>query len=116
MRFCDVQSCLCGCFTRPKGGDETYCVTRSILPSQAIGVTRWSEALGTMRPSPQGERQNCEVKTGPPVPGRQELGWSGRVNRGERLINVVIANKPKALRGLDQKVRSTDVELTLLPS
>jgi hypothetical protein len=55
-------------------------------------------------------------KTCPPVPGRQELGWSGRVNRGERLINVVITNKPKALRGLDQKVRSKDVELTLLPS
>jgi hypothetical protein len=111
-----VQSCLCGCFTRPQDGDETYCVTSSILPSQAIGVTRWSEALGTMMPSPQGERQNCEVKTCPPVPGRQELGWSGKVNRSERLINVVIANKPKVLRGLDQKVRSKDVGLSLPPS
>ena len=101
-----MQSCVCGCFTRPKDGDETYCVTGSILPSQAIGVTRWSEALGTMMPSPQGERQRCEALTCPPVPGEQELGWSGRVNRSERLINVVIANKPKALRGLDQKVSS----------
>ena len=40
-----------------KSGEETYCVTSSILPSQAIGVRRWSEALGTMMPSPQGERQ-----------------------------------------------------------
>ena len=111
-----MQSCLCGCFTRPKGEDETYCVTSSILPSQAIGVTRWSEALGTMMPSPQGERQNCEVKTCPPAPGRQELGWSGKVNKRERLINVVIANKPKALRGLDQKVRSKDAGLRRSPS
>src|SRR5262245_61924056 len=69
-----------------------------------------------MMPSPQGERQNCEGRTCPPVPGRQELGWSGRVNRGERLINVVIANKPKALRGLDQKVRSEDEGLRRSPS
>ena len=101
-RFCDVQSCLCGCFTRHNGEDETYCVTSSTLPSQAIVVTRWSEALGTMMPSAQGERQDCEAMTCPPVPGRQELGWNGMVNRSERLINVVIANKPKALRGLDQ--------------
>jgi hypothetical protein len=52
----------------------------------------------------------------PPVPGRQELGWSGKVNKCERLINVVIANKPKALRGLDQKVCSTDAGLSTLPS
>ncbi len=111
-----MQSCLYGCFTRPEGGDETDCVTSSILPSQAIGVTRWSEALGTMMPSPPGERQNREVKTCPPVPGRQELGWSGKVNRSERLINVVTANKPKALTGLDQKVCSMDVELSILSS
>jgi hypothetical protein len=67
-------------------------------------------------PSPQGERQSCEAMACQPVPGRQELGWSGKVNRGERLINVVIANKPKALRGLDQKVRSKDVGLSIPPS
>jgi len=99
-----------------KSGEETYCVTSSILPSQAIGVRRWSEALGTMRPSPQGERQNCEGKTCPPVSGRQELGWRGKGNRSERLINVVIPNKPKALRGLDQKVRSKDEGLRRSPS
>ena len=67
-------------------------------------------------PSPQGERQSCEATTGLPVLGGQELGWSGKVNRGERLINVVIANKPKALRGLDQKVRSKDAGLSVPPS
>jgi hypothetical protein len=51
-----------------------------------------------------------------PVLGGQELGGSGKVNRSERLINAVIANKPKALRGLDQKVRSTDAGLSLPPS
>lgn len=96
--------------------DETYCVTSSILPSQAIGVTRGSEALETMMPSPQGERQNCEVKTCLPVLGRQERGWSGKVNRSERLINVGIANKPKALTGLDQKVGSKDAGLRRSPS
>jgi hypothetical protein len=60
-------------------------------------------------PSPQGERQNCEAMTCLPVLSGQELGWSGKVNRGERLINVVITNKPKALTGLNQKVRSEDV-------
>lgn len=69
-----------------------------------------------MMPSPQGERQNCEVKTCLPVLGGQELGWSGKVNRSERLINVVIANKPKALRGLDQKVGSKDAGLRRSPS
>ena len=42
------------------------------------------------------------------APRGKELGWSGTVNRCERLINVVIVNKPKVLRGLDQKVRSKD--------
>ena len=40
--------------------------------------------------------------------GGAELGWNGMVNIHERLINVVIVNKPKALTGLDQKVCSTD--------
>ena len=36
------------------------------------------------------------------------------VNTGERLINVVIDGKPKALRGLDQKVRSLGEEVVRL--
>jgi hypothetical protein len=32
------------------------------------------------------------------------LGLNGMVNRSELLINVVNVNKPKMLRGLDQKV------------
>jgi hypothetical protein len=67
-------------------------------------------------PSPQGARQRCEALTCLPVPGRQELGGSGKVNRSARLINVVITNKPKALRGLDQKVRSEDEGLRVPPS
>ena len=35
-------------------------------------------------------------------------------NRSERLLNVVITNKPKALRGLDQKVRSLAEEVVRL--
>jgi hypothetical protein len=33
------------------------------------------------------------------------LGLNGMVNKSELLINVVKANKPKMLTGLDQKVR-----------
>jgi hypothetical protein len=36
--------------------------------------------------------------------GGQELGVSSKVNESELLINVVNANKPKMLRGLNQKV------------
>ena len=55
-------------------------------------------------------RRACQCQCG------QELGWSGKVNRSERLINVVITNKPKALRGLDQKVCSKDGGLRIPPS
>ena len=53
-------------------------------------------------------RRACERQRGP------ELGWSGRVNTCERLINVVIDGKPKALRGLDQKVSRQVEELVRL--
>ncbi len=33
------------------------------------------------------------------------LGFDGTVNSSEPLVNVVKANKPKVLRGLNQKVR-----------
>jgi len=54
------------------------------------------------------QRRACERQCGP------ELGWSGRVNICERLINVVIDDKPKALRGLDQKVSSPVEEVVRL--
>jgi len=54
------------------------------------------------------QRRACERQCGP------ELGWSGQVNPGERLINVVIDSKPKALTGLDQKVRSLGEEVVRL--
>ena len=53
-------------------------------------------------------RRACERQCGP------ERGSSGRVNICERLINVVIDDKPKALRGLDQKVRSPEEEVVRL--
>ena len=48
--------------------------------------------------------------------GGSERGWHGRVNRGARLINVVMVNKPKALTGWDHKVCSTDGGRRRLPS
>jgi hypothetical protein len=36
--------------------------------------------------------------------GGQELGLEGKANEGEPLINAVMRNKPKRLKGLDQKV------------
>jgi hypothetical protein len=40
-----------------------------------------------------------------PAPRRSEARVDGMANSGELLINVVRSNKPKALRGLNQKVR-----------
>src|SRR5262245_22158804 len=40
-----------------------------------------------------------------------ERGWSGMVNTSERLLNVVIDDKPKALRGLNQKGSSPAEEV-----
>ncbi len=37
--------------------------------------------------------------------GRRELGWCGRVNGRESLINAVINDQPKVLRGWGQKAR-----------
>ena len=54
------------------------------------------------------QRRACERQCGP------ELGWSGQVNTDERLINVVIDSKPKALAGLDQKVCSLGEEVVRL--
>ena len=59
--------------------------------------------VGTVR-----EKQVCQHQCG------QELGSSSRVNTCEHLINAVIANKPKMLTGLDQKVCSQDTELRSL--
>jgi hypothetical protein len=44
--------------------------------------------------------------------GGREQGWDDMANRGESLLNVVRSNKPKGLRGLDQKV-SDQVEMFL---
>ena len=54
------------------------------------------------------QRRACERQCGP------ELGWSGKVNTCERLINVVIDSKPKALTGLDQKGSSLGEEVVRL--
>jgi hypothetical protein len=35
----------------------------------------------------------------------QGLGWCGKVNRGESLLNVVNDDQPKVLRGWGQKAR-----------
>jgi hypothetical protein len=45
--------------------------------------------------------------------GGQELGVSGTANESELLINVVIQDKPKMLRGLHQKVRGQVQRLQL---
>ena len=48
--------------------------------------------------------------------GGRELGWDDMANICKPLINVVRANKPKGLRGLDQKVRDqVEAFLACLP-
>jgi hypothetical protein len=44
-------------------------------------------------------RYDCEPQ------GGRELGWGGRVNRGESLLNAVSNDQRKRLRRWDQKVR-----------
>ncbi len=48
---------------------------------------------------PRGDAHDCQPQ------GGRELGWDDMANRCEPLLNVVRSNKPKGLRGLDQKVR-----------
>ncbi len=47
---------------------------------------------------PRGVTYDCQPQ------GGRERGWDDMANRCEPLINVVRSNKPKGLRGLDQKV------------
>jgi hypothetical protein len=44
--------------------------------------------------------------------GGRELGWDDMANTCEPLINIVNSNKPKGLKGLDQKVCG-EVEVVL---
>lgn len=48
--------------------------------------------------------------------GGRELGWDGKANRSESLINVVRTDKPKVLKGLSQKARGEAQEFLLLLS
>ncbi len=47
---------------------------------------------------PRGHVYDCQPQ------GGRELGWDDKANTCEPLINVVRFNKPKELKGLDQKV------------
>ena len=52
-----------------------------------------------------GGRTSCEGTRRLPASRRSGARVDGMANSGELLINVVRSNKPKALRGLNQKVR-----------
>ena len=52
-----------------------------------------------------GGRISCEGIRRLPASRRSGARVDGMANSGELLINVVRTSKPKALRGLDQKVR-----------
>jgi hypothetical protein len=58
--------------------------------------------------TPRGHVYDCQPQ------GGRELGWDDKANTCEPLINVVRFNKPKGLRGLDQKVGG-QVEEFLIP-
>ncbi len=47
---------------------------------------------------PRGDVHDCQPQ------GGRERGWDDMANTCEPLLNVVRSNKPKGLKGLDQKV------------
>ena len=67
--------------------------------------------------SPSGGRISREGIRRLPTPRRSGARVDGMANSGELLINVARSNKPKALTGLNQKVRGQVQGLSLpLPS
>jgi hypothetical protein len=66
-------------------------------------VTRRCEVLGTMKPSPKGERRNRKETMCLRASTRVGARVEDMENVSEPLINVVRTNKPKALTGLSQK-------------
>ena len=68
-------------------------------------VTRRCEVLGTMKPSPKGERRTREGTTCLQASLRVGARVDGMEKVTEPLLNVVRTNKPKTLLGLSQKAR-----------
>src|SRR6266568_3659766 len=95
-----MLSLLLSCSPR---SDMTCGTARSILPGRASQEVRSSRnnvaSSARMATEPRGHSCDCQHQ------GSRELGWCGRVNPGEALLNVVIKAKRKMLIRLDQKVR-----------
>lgn len=84
--------------------DITWGSATSTLPKHAAGVTWQYEALRTKWPHRPGGTCPVRRRVRLPAPGRSGAGWDDMANTREPLINVVRSNKPKGLRGLNQKV------------
>jgi hypothetical protein len=74
---------------------------QDVRPGQPGGA----KLLGQRNLTPWGDRVSREGIRRLPASRRSGARVDGMANSGELLINVVRSNKPKALRGLNQKVR-----------
>src|SRR5918999_5996192 len=84
---------------------QTGCTFSRRLRRQA--TRKWSEALRTMYPT----RRSCEANGISESNTRYGTSLGCMVNTCEQLINLVKTNKPKLLKGLDQKASGIDVSL-----
>ena len=88
--------------------DQGFCPLT--LPGHAAGAIPRSEASGTRSPHRKGgeravrQRRDCQRQGGR---GIGLMIWPTHVNRRELIVNQ---NKPKALTGLNQKVRDREQE------
>jgi len=86
--------------------------TRACVAGNGEVRSLWDNVASSTRTATVFVRNRCDCQHR----GGRELGSNGTVNRSESLQNVVTTNKPKVLRGLNQKVRGQEQGLQNLLS
>src|SRR5271165_4773763 len=101
-----TRSYGCTCYDWSYDQDVIQCATTDTLPRRAAGGNLAVRSSWDNVTSPtQGGRASRERARRLLALRRLGAKVDGMANSGELLINVVRSSKPKALRGLNQKVR-----------
>ena len=99
-----TRSCGCSCYDWPQPGHNPVCdhwyPTKTCDRSNPVVRSSWDNVTSPT----QGGRASRERARRLLAPRRSGAKVDGMANPGELLINVVRTSKPKALRGLNQKV------------